>query len=104
MSASRAAVVLDAPGTVERGAVDLEEYYSEAGPDYAAWSRGFNMHFGFYRRGMNPVDREGMLERMNVEVLERLDIDPAKRCSVLDMGCGLGATLRSLAGRLPHAR
>ena len=27
--------------------VSLEEYYREAGPDYAAWSREFNMHFGY---------------------------------------------------------
>ncbi len=29
--------------------IGLEQYYSEAGPDYAAWSREFNMHFGYYR-------------------------------------------------------
>jgi SAM-dependent methyltransferase len=103
MSTSRSAVVLHAPEALERGAVDLEEYYSEAGPDYSAWSRGFNMHFGFCRWGMNPLDREGMLEQMNVEVQGRLGIDPAKQCKILDMGCGLGATLRTLAGRLPHA-
>ena len=34
--------------------IGLEQYYSEAGPDYAAWSREFNMHFGYYRAGANP--------------------------------------------------
>ena len=29
--------------------VDLVTYYTEAGMDYRAWSRNFNMHFGFYR-------------------------------------------------------
>ena len=29
--------------------IDLETYYTEAGMDYRAWSRGFNMHFGFWR-------------------------------------------------------
>ena len=80
-----------------------EEYYSEAGPDYAAWSRDFNMHFGFYRWGMNPFDRESMLEQMNIEVLEQLRIDPAAHSRILDLGCGLGASLRSMARRLPFA-
>jgi len=35
--------------------IGLEQYYGEAGPDYAAWSREFNMHFGFYRAGADPV-------------------------------------------------
>lgn len=29
----------------------------------------FNMHFGYYRAGANPLRRESMLEQMNVEVL-----------------------------------
>ena len=104
MSASPAVDVLNgSPAYVERGAVGLEEYYSEAGPDYGAWSPEFNMHFGFYRRGMNPFQREAMLEQMNVEVLKRLRIDPSQESRVLDMGCGLGATLRSMAQRLPHS-
>jgi MPBQ/MSBQ methyltransferase len=49
--------------------IGLEQYYSEAGPDYAAWSPEFNMHFGCYRAGANPLGRESMLEQMNVEVL-----------------------------------
>jgi len=35
--------------------IGLEQYYREAGPDYAAWSREFNMHFGYYRAGANPL-------------------------------------------------
>ena len=88
---------------VERPKVSLEEYYTEAGADYAAWSTEFNMHFGYFRWGMNPFDRERMLEQMNVEVLHRLHLDEAASARVLDMGCGLGATLRSFAQRLPQA-
>ncbi|WP_419805362.1 SAM-dependent methyltransferase [Terriglobus sp.] len=84
--------------------IDLEQYYSEAGPDYAAWSSEFNMHFGFYRRGMNPLDRESMLEQMNREVLAALQVDHLAAPRVLDLGCGLGATLRSFARQLPYAR
>jgi SAM-dependent methyltransferase len=85
-------------------AVGLDEYYSEAGPDYAAWSKAFNMHFGFFRWGMNPFRREAMLEQMNLEVLDRLHIDPQAPASILDLGCGLGATLRTLARSCPLAQ
>jgi cyclopropane fatty-acyl-phospholipid synthase-like methyltransferase len=84
--------------------IGLEQYYSEAGPDYAAWSREFNMHFGYYRAGANPLHRESMLEQMNAEVLARLHLDDIAEPKLLDLGCGLGATLRSFARRLPHAR
>lgn len=86
----------------ENNADNFQRYYEEAGPDYAAWSPHFNMHFGFFRRGMNPFNREAMLEQMNSEVLDRLHLvndDPR----ILDMGCGLGQTLRSFARRLPSA-
>ena len=88
-------------------AENFQRYYEEAGPDYAAWSRHFNMHFGFFRRGMNPLNREAMLEQMNLEVFDRLHLarspSATARPRVLDMGCGLGATLRSFARRLHGA-
>jgi len=84
--------------------IGLEQYYSEAGPDYAAWSREFNMHFGYYRRGANPLCREAMLEQMNLEVLARLRLDRIAEPQLLDLGCGLGATLRSFARRLPRSK
>lgn len=80
----------------------FQRYYEEAGPDYAAWSAHFNMHFGFFRRGMNPFDRESMLEQMNLEVLALLQPTGASP-RILDMGCGLGATLRAIARSLPTA-
>jgi MPBQ/MSBQ methyltransferase len=83
--------------------IGLEQYYREAGPDYAAWSREFNMHFGYYRAGANPLRREGMLEQMNVEVLARLQVEGIAKPRLLDLGCGLGATLRSFARHLPQA-
>jgi MPBQ/MSBQ methyltransferase len=83
--------------------IGLEQYYSEAGPDYAAWSSEFNMHFGYYRAGLNPLHREAMLEQMNAEVLTRLQLGATSRPRLLDLGCGLGATLRSFARRLPEA-
>ena len=81
----------------------FEQYYSEAGPDYAAWSPEFNMHFGYYRAGANPLRRECMLEQMNVEVLARLRLADNPELMLLDLGCGLGATLRSIARRAARA-
>lgn len=92
-----------APEPARASRVGLEQYYSEAGPDYAAWSPEFNMHFGYYRAGANPLRREAMLEQMNEEVLARLSVSGIVRPRLLDLGCGLGATLRSFARRLPHA-
>ena len=77
-------------------------YYEEAGPDYAAWSPRFNMHFGFFHRGLNPFDREAMLEQMNFEILDRLHLTGSHPC-IIDMGCGLGATLRTFARHLPSS-
>ena len=79
----------------------LIDYYTEAGPDFAAWSAGFNMHFGFWRRGLRPWRLEPMLDQMNAEVLARLAAPAEAR--LLDLGCGLGATARSLARRAPRA-
>lgn len=83
--------------------IGLEQYYSEAGPDYAAWSPEFNMHFGYFRAGANPLRREAMLEQMNAEVLARLHVADHPAPRLLDLGCGLGATLRSFARRMPSA-
>ncbi len=89
------------------GANNFQRYYEEAGPDYAAWSPHFNMHFGFFRSGMNPFNREAMLEQMNREIFHRLHLaensPESAHPRILDMGCGLGATLRSFSRRLPTA-
>lgn len=73
----------------------MVRYYQEAGPDYRAWSPAFNMHFGYWETGMNPLRREAMLERMNQIVTAPM----LGRRRVLDMGCGVGASARSLAKR-----
>ena len=69
--------VVTEPSTVERDR--LIAYYENAGPDYGEWSRGFNMHFGFFRWGVNPFRRESMLEEMNRQVLARLALRPGIR-------------------------
>jgi ubiquinone/menaquinone biosynthesis C-methylase UbiE len=103
MSAALATAPAESTTATATTADNFQRYYAEAGPDYAAWSPHFNMHFGFFRPGMNPFAREAMLEEMNREVLRRLQLN-TESPRILDMGCGLGATLRSIARRLPSAR
>ena len=55
------------------------------------------MHFVYYRTGANPLRRDSMLEQMNVEVLARLRLADNPELMLIDLGCGLGATLRSIA-------
>jgi MPBQ/MSBQ methyltransferase len=82
----------------------LIAYYEGAGPDYGEWSSGFNMHFGYYRRGLSPFRREPMLEEMNRQALDRLRLDPRHDDLIVDLGCGVGATVRFAATAFPSKR
>lgn len=77
------------------------EYYEGASLDYRFWSPGFHMHFGYYRRGQNPLAREPMLREMNQQVFARLDLPNGTR-RVVDLGCGLGAPSRDAAATYPR--
>ena len=82
--------------------LDVLEFYNATDADYGKWSADFNMHFGYWTRRLNPLAREPMLERMNREVVERLRLHD--KALVVDLGCGTGATARSLVRRHPGAR
>ena len=73
------------------------EYYQEAGMDYKHWSKRFNMHYGYYRWGINPFNRERMLEQMNLEGVNRLRLNSTDPAFLIDLGCGVGATARCIA-------
>ncbi|WP_422085710.1 SAM-dependent methyltransferase [Variovorax sp.] len=101
---------LEAPAQASAGAPitteDTQVYFTEVAFDYSAWSPSYNMHFGFWRAGLNPFRREGMLVEMNRVVgraLRLADAQPgaAPRRCVIDMGCGAGATARTLVGDNP---
>jgi MPBQ/MSBQ methyltransferase len=79
----------------------LVSYYENAGPDYGEWSKNFNMHFGYYERRMNPFNLESMLERMNEKVLDSLKIDSSSHGVIVDMGCGVSASLRHATAKFP---
>jgi MPBQ/MSBQ methyltransferase len=80
------------------------DYYRNASRDYESWSKQFNMHFGYYRWGLNPFRREGMLNEMNEKVFDQLAIDDTADEHVYDLGCGLGGTLRHSAKRFNSSR
>ena len=79
-------------------------YFEGAGMDYGYWDPAFNMHFGYFRRGINPFSRAALLEQMNREVLRRLELHRCGEPLVLDLGCGLGAVSRSMALTEKRAR
>ena len=81
----------------------LLSYYENTGLDYGSWSKEFNMHFGYWRPWMNPLRREPMLQEMNRLVFDRLRISEADE-AIYDLGCGLGATMRSFARQFPDKR
>ncbi len=47
----------------------IREHYAEAGDDYRTWSPAYNMHFGFWRLGLGPLDREALLVEMTRQVI-----------------------------------
>jgi cyclopropane fatty-acyl-phospholipid synthase-like methyltransferase len=92
------------PLFAHREASAVVRYYAEATQDYSAWSRNFNMHFGYFRAGLNPLRLEPMLEEMTHQVLARLRLAPGAAHALLDAGCGMGAAARTLALRDPELR
>jgi MPBQ/MSBQ methyltransferase len=82
----------------------LIAYYEQAGPDFGEWSPAFNMHFGYYRFGFNPFRRERMLNEMNRQVLDRLRLTGDREGRIVDLGCGVGATVRFAASLFPKAQ
>lgn len=75
----------------------IVHYFESAGLDYYYWDKAFNMHFGYYKPGMNPFNRAGLLNEMNREVMNRLSLEQYVNPLVLDLGCGLGAASRFMA-------
>lgn len=75
----------------------IVHYFEAAGLDYYYWDKAFNMHFGYFKPGMNPFDRPALLNQMNREVMNRLLLERYMEPLVLDLGCGLGAGSRYMA-------
>ena len=80
---------------------EIIDYYEIAGDDYAEWSKHFNMHFGYYKWGMNPFRLEPILDQMTEQVYQKLQIPEGIQSQVLDLGCGLGTSARYMARKNP---
>lgn len=92
-----------APPAASPDAAAIRAYYAAAQEDYHRWSPGYNMHFGYWERGMSLFDREAMLERMNAVAIASLALPAEKASRVVDLGCGAGASARAIARRHPRA-
>jgi ubiquinone/menaquinone biosynthesis C-methylase UbiE len=82
----------------------IKEYYTIAGPDYEAWSKDFNMHFGYCKKFTDIFSLEKMLYRMNDEVLKELKINSSQQTNIVDLGCGVGTVARYTAKKYPGSQ
>ncbi len=82
----------------------VEKYYEEAAYDFQSWSRHLNIHCGYFNGKVNPFHLESMLDQMNEEVLRRLQVTNEDKGIILDLGCGLGATMRHAARLFPEQK
>lgn len=101
MNATTLAVSVPAPAPANH-ADAVRALFVDVQDDFARWSPGYNMHFGYWAPGMNPLDREAMLERMNVAAIATLRLPATAPSKVVDLGCGAGATARTLARLFPR--
>ncbi len=82
---------------------DQATYYDQTIELYRRWSRNFNIHFGYWKWGMNPFDNEAMLQAMDHLVLDALQVDSSRHVKIADMGCGVGAVSLCAARKFPNA-
>lgn len=80
----------------------LVRFYTEAASGFAAWSPEHQLHFGYASRLGACFDRKAMLEEMTRQVVARLQLDPTLPATLLDLGCGPGASALQVA--LQHPR
>ena len=86
----------------EKNQIDMVGFYNEATEDYEFWSNDYNMHFGYFIPfKTNPFNRDAMLNEMNNQVLKRLNI-PHTRATLVDLGCGMGGSMRFALKKFPN--
>lgn len=81
----------------------IKRFYEKATDDYLHWSKGFNMHFGYWTAGINPFDREKMLNAMNDTIIQKAG-GGIRAGTFLDLGCGVGATVNYGTSHFPQHR
>lgn len=90
------------PEPVEH-ASKVVRFYDRMGENYRNWSPSLNIHFGYFRWGINPFRLETMLDQMSLEVLKRLNLR-TEHPVVIDAGCGVGTASRFMLAYAPAAR
>ena len=81
---------------------DIAHFYDEVTQDYAFWSKDLNMHFGYYIPfKTNLFKRDTQLNAMNAQIYKRLGKTEGP---YLDMGCGIGGTMRYLLQENPDLK
>ena len=82
--------------------IEMIDFYNEATEDYEFWSNDFNMHFGYFIPfKTNVFKRDTMLNEMNHQVIKRLEITRARK-TLVDLGCGMGGTMRYALKKNKH--
>lgn len=84
---------------------DLEStcgHYQDTLDDYWMWSPEGNLHFGYWRLGINPFHRAAMLAEMNTQVLSQLGLQPNQAGIVADLGCGVTGVCRYGVQHFPN--
>jgi cyclopropane fatty-acyl-phospholipid synthase-like methyltransferase len=73
---------------------EIISFYNKATEDYRFWSKDLNMHFGYYIPfKTNFLKRDTMLNKMNDHLFSLLNIED-KKSHIVDLGCGVGATMK----------
>ncbi len=72
----------------------VQSHYCDTFDNYRQWSPEGNLHFGYWRWGINPFDRRRMLQEMNRQVFKQLRLDEFSTGAIADLGCGVGAVSR----------
>lgn len=82
---------------------NIVHYFEATGPDYRYWSRNFHMHFGLWRRWINPLRLEALLEETCHIVFDQFAQADSDSFRALDAGCGVGTTLGIARRRFVNA-
>jgi MPBQ/MSBQ methyltransferase len=85
----------------EKRPTEMIAFYEEATIDYEFWSKDLHMHYGYAASPLQVLNLSTMLEQMTLQVGQRLRIGADQ--SILDFGCGMGASLRTLASEHPES-
>ncbi len=79
----------------------ITHFYDNATEDYEFWSKDLNMHFGYYIPfKTNFLKRDTMLNEMNSHLFLLLDVKDQKS-HIVDLGCGVGATMKYGVNKYP---